>query len=91
MPPEPGPATPVTASSAAPVWGHGLEGTGTYFESAGVRPGRPMAMTAGLCELGGGLLTAVGLVGPVGPGLMPAVMLVAMTQHAGHGFMDSSR
>ncbi|HET8625331.1 MAG TPA: DoxX family protein [Gemmatimonadales bacterium] len=34
----------------------------------------------------GGLLTAVGLLGPVGPALMVAVMRGAMTQHLGNGF-----
>jgi putative oxidoreductase len=41
---------------------------------------------AGLGEFGGGLLTALGLFGPIGPALMVAGMMVAMTQHVGNGF-----
>lgn len=66
--------------------GHGLAGTGGYFESVGFRPGRPLAMLAGLAEFTGGILTVLGLLGPLGPALIIAVMIVAMTQHAGNGF-----
>ena len=66
--------------------GHGIAGTGGYFESVGFRPGRPLAAIAGLSEFTGGLLTALGLLGPLGPALMVAVMIVALTQHAGNGF-----
>lgn len=66
--------------------GHGLAGTAGYFETVGFRPGRPLATIAGAAEFGGGLLTALGLFGPVGPALMVAVMIVALTQHAGNGF-----
>jgi putative oxidoreductase len=66
--------------------GHGLAGTGGYFESVGFRPGRPLATVAGLSEFTGGLLIALGFLGPVGPALMVAVMIVALTQHAGNGF-----
>ena len=57
--------------------GHGLAGTGGYFESLGFRPGRSFALAAGLAEVGGGLLLALGLLGPVGPALIVSVMLVA--------------
>jgi putative oxidoreductase len=66
--------------------GHGLEGTGSFLDSAGFRPGRPLATMAGLGEFAGGILTALGLFGPVGPAAMLAVMLVAMSQHAANGF-----
>src|ERR1700730_4389884 len=36
--------------------GHGLKGTGGFFESVGFRPGVLFALAAGLGELGGGLL-----------------------------------
>ncbi len=70
--------------------GQGLEGTGRYFESVGFRPGRRLALIAGLSEFGGGLLTALGLFGPIGPGLMVAVMIVAMSQHIGRGFFATN-
>lgn len=57
--------------------GHGLAGTGAFFESVGFRPGRPFAAAASLAEVGGGVLTALGLFGPVGPALMVSVMVVA--------------
>ena len=66
--------------------GNGLAGTGAYFESVGYRPGRLFASLAGLGELTGGVLVALGLFGPIGPGLLLAVMIVAMMQHWGNGY-----
>ena len=57
--------------------GHGLAGTGRFFESLGFRPGRLFASAAGISEFGGGLLVTLGLFGPVGPSLMLSVMIVA--------------
>jgi len=57
--------------------GYGLNGTGQFMESLGFRPGRTFAALAGLAELGGGLLMALGLFGPVGPALIVSVMIVA--------------
>jgi putative oxidoreductase len=57
--------------------GHGLAGTGGFFESLGFRPGRAFALAAGVAEFGGGLLVALGLLGPVGPALIVSVMVVA--------------
>jgi putative oxidoreductase len=71
--------------------GYGLDGTGGYFESLGYRPGRFFALAAGASELTAGILTATGLLGPVGPALMLMVMIVAMaTVHAGNGFFAGS-
>ncbi len=57
--------------------GHGLAGTGGFFDQLGFRPGRVFALAAGLAEFGGGLLVASGLLGPVGPALIVSVMIVA--------------
>ena len=66
--------------------GHGLAGTGGYFESLGFHPGRTFALAAGLAEVGGGLLLALGLLGPVGSALVVSVMLVAaLTVHRAGG------
>ena len=66
--------------------GYGLAGTGGFFEQLGFRPGRFFAATAGATELVAGLLVAFGLLGPLGPALVVAVMLVAMaTVHWQHG------
>lgn len=67
--------------------GHGLAGTGQFFEMLGLRPGRLFALAAGFGETGGGLLLALGLLGPVGPAAMLLVMLVAtLTVHVRNGF-----
>lgn len=68
--------------------GHGgLTGTGELFEGLGFRPGAFWAGLAGVGEFGGGLLVAVGFLGPVGPALVVATMTVAMrTAHRGKGF-----
>src|SRR5579862_5140493 len=71
--------------------GHGLAGTGSFFASMGFRPGTMFALLAGLGEFGGGLLLALGLGGPIGPGLMTSVMVVAIcTVHLKNGFFVTS-
>jgi putative oxidoreductase len=66
--------------------GHGPEGTGAFFESQGMRPGRLMAVSAGAAELVGGTLLAAGLLTPVGAALISAVMVTAtLTVHSGKG------
>ena len=58
--------------------GYGVKGTGGFMESLGFRPGPMFAIAAGLGETGGGLLTALGLGGPIGPALIIMVMIVAI-------------
>lgn len=71
--------------------GYGLAGTGGFFEGLGFRPGKRFALAAGLSEFGGGLLVALGLLGPVGPALIVSVMLVAMvTVHIKHPFFAAT-
>ena len=71
--------------------GHGLQGTGGFFETMGFRPGRTFAFLAGAGELAGGLLTALGLLGPIGPALMLLVMVVAIVAvHWKHGFLAAN-
>jgi len=65
--------------------GYGLTGTGGYMESLGFRPGRAFAAAAALTELAGGTLTALGLLGPVGPALIVSVMIVAAVTVHWHG------
>jgi putative oxidoreductase len=57
--------------------GHGLKGTGAYFESVGLSPGVALAALAGLAELAGGLLLGFGLAVPVACALIVAVMATA--------------
>jgi putative oxidoreductase len=66
--------------------GYGLAGTGGFFESLGFRPGKLFAAAAGATEIAGGLLLALGLLGPLGPALIISVMVVAIvTVHWAHG------
>ena len=57
--------------------GHGLAGTGGFFEQVGHRPGRQMAFLAGLSEAGGGALLVLGLLTPFGAAAVIGVMTVA--------------
>jgi putative oxidoreductase len=64
--------------------GYGLEGTGGYMESFGLRPGKLFAALAGAAELGGGLLLAAGLATPLAAALIASTMIVAaFTDHRG--------
>ncbi|HEX6020702.1 MAG TPA: DoxX family protein [Solirubrobacter sp.] len=66
--------------------GHGLGGTGAAFESMGLRPGRTMAAIAGIAEVAGGSLLAIGLLTPLAAALLIAVMTIAIaTVHWRHG------
>lgn len=47
--------------------GPGIKGTSGYMESLELRPGDRWAYLAGLSEFGGGALTALGLLSPIGP------------------------
>jgi putative oxidoreductase len=58
--------------------GHGLSGTGQFFESMGFPQGKRQAFTAGFFEAAGGLLVALGLVTPFAAAALIAVMTVAV-------------
>lgn len=63
--------------------GHGLKGTGSYFESVGLTPGVALAALAGAAELVGGLLLAFGLAVPLACALLVAVMATAIATTTG--------
>ncbi len=64
--------------------GPGLEGTSGFMEMLGMRPGRPWAYLAGLSEFGGGVLTALGLLNPLGPlGIIGAMSMATRKAHWG--------
>jgi putative oxidoreductase len=66
--------------------GHGLEGTGQFFESLGLRPGRHNAIAAGAAEAGGGALLASGLATPAAGAALHGVMTTAIKHvHAEKG------
>lgn len=60
--------------------GPGIEGTSGWLESMGLRPGRQWAMLAGASEFGGGLLTALGFLHPIGPIAMLGSMGTAIAK-----------
>ena len=70
--------------------GHGLKGTGAWFESTGMKPGYLLALGAGAAELAGGALLALGLLTPLAAALITAVMVTAIaTVHIGNGPWNS--
>jgi putative oxidoreductase len=58
--------------------GHGLDGTGGFFESLGLQPGRRNALAAGIAETGGGALLVSGLAPPAAGAAITATMATAI-------------
>jgi putative oxidoreductase len=58
--------------------GYGPDGTGQFFESLGLRPGRRNAIAAGATETSGGILIALGLATPLAAAGLTAVMTTAL-------------
>src|SRR5205085_12665304 len=66
--------------------GHGIEGTGSAFESMGLKPGKRHATAAGLAETLGGALLTLGFLTPVGATLVSGTMVTAIRKaHAQNG------
>ncbi|MBG9733105.1 oxidoreductase [Paenibacillus alvei] len=71
--------------------GYGIKGTGGWFESIGMRPGPLMALMAGLTELAGGLLFALGFLTWLGAAFIVGTMLVAIVKvHGANGYWVTS-
>jgi putative oxidoreductase len=71
--------------------GYGPDGTGQFLETLGFRPGRRHALAAGVVELAGGLLLALGFMTPLAAALIASVMVVAAaTVHWKNGFFITS-
>lgn len=67
--------------------GPGLKGTAGWMESIGLKPGKAMAIAAGVSELVGGILFAVGLWTPLAALLMVVSMIVAIAKvHGPNGY-----
>ncbi len=67
--------------------GHGLAGTAGFMESLGLKPGKYFALLAGLGEVIGGLLFALGLWVPLAAVLIVAPMMVAIAKvHGPKGY-----
>jgi putative oxidoreductase len=58
--------------------GYGPKGTGGWMESIGIKPGVAMAVLAGLMELVGGVLFALGWLTPLAAVLITLTMLAAI-------------
>ena len=58
--------------------GYGPDGTGQYFESLGLRPGKRHALAAGITEVTSATLLTLGLATPVAAAGLTAVMLTAL-------------
>jgi putative oxidoreductase len=59
--------------------GYGIAGTAGWLESVGFRPGRRHAILAGVTEIGGGLLLAIGLATPLAAAIVASVMFFFVT------------
>jgi putative oxidoreductase len=71
--------------------GYGIAGTAGWLESVGFRPGRRHAILAGITEIGGGLLLAIGLATPLAAAIVASVMIVAAAvAHLKNGFFITS-
>ncbi|MFI5801366.1 DoxX family protein [Streptomyces sp. NPDC051561] len=66
--------------------GGGIKGTGAAMESMGFTPGRQSAMAAGLGEVGGGALLALGFATPAAGAAAAGAMAGAVAVHAPGGF-----
>jgi putative oxidoreductase len=66
--------------------GHGLEGTGGFFESIGLRPGKRHATAAGVAEALGGALLTIGALTPLATAMVSGSMVTAIRKvHAPNG------
>ncbi|MFJ8311561.1 MULTISPECIES: DoxX family protein [unclassified Streptomyces] len=68
--------------------GGGLESTSAAMEHMGFRPGKQSAIAAGLGEMGGGALLAVGLATPAAGAAAAGAMAGAVAVHAPAGFFS---
>lgn len=66
--------------------GHGIKGTGAFFDQIGFRPGELNARMAAASELGGGALLIAGLGTPAAGAAAAGTMLVAGRAHKEQGF-----
>ena len=70
--------------------GPGLAGTGGFFHTLGFRPGKPMAIVAGISEAGAGLLLALGLFTPLASAAVIGTLVVAGSVHSAAGLWAQS-
>ena len=70
------------------IYGGGkIAGTGRWFQSLGMKPGRLHAWVASITEVVGGAMLVLGLLMPLAGSAVIGVMVVAwITNHRGNGF-----
>ena len=61
--------------------GYGIEGVGGWFHSLGFRPGKQMAVVAGLSESIGGARLLLGLLTPLAAAAIVGTLVVAASTH----------
>jgi putative oxidoreductase len=67
--------------------GGSVKGVAQWFHSMGMRPGIFWAVVAVVAEAVGGLLTVLGLGGPIGPGILAGdLVIVTIVAHWPQGF-----
>jgi len=78
----------IAAHGLNKIFGGGkIAGTAAWFDSIGMRPGKPNAWAAALTEIGSGLLLIVGFLTPLACAGLTALMVVAIiTVHRKNGF-----
>jgi putative oxidoreductase len=70
--------------------GSGPSGTGTVFETWGLRPGAPLVVLAAACELLSAALLALGLLSPLAAAIAFGTMVVAVSVNVGKGLWAQS-
>ncbi len=65
--------------------GPGIAGAGGFFHSLGFRPGKPMAVVAGMSEAGAGMFLALGLLTPLASAAVIGTLVVAGSVHWAKG------
>ncbi len=71
--------------------GPGMQGTAGFMEMIGLRPGQYWAGAAAAGEFGGGVLTALGFLNPLGPiGIVSAMAMATQKAHIGKGIFAST-
>ncbi|QKE72328.1 DoxX family protein [Arthrobacter citreus] len=68
-----------------------MKGTGGWFDSIGMKPGVTIALFAGLAELVGGILFALGLFTPLAAIIITGTMVMAIIKvHGPNGLWATS-
>lgn len=68
-------------------WGQGgPKGTGAFFESVGYKPGKELAIVAGILELGAGVLLVLGFLVPLAAAIIIGDMMNAAWVKSAMGF-----